>query len=248
MKSRRYFSIAALLLLTQAAFGQGHGGIICCNQLIDVGGDWVTADRNRCIDYMNESTSSRAKVCAHLIRGECAASSVDAGRPVADSLLALLLPSMAHAQGCVNSAGTPVGCGPTLDLSKMSPAAPTPMVCCPEAAALCEESSCKDDPASKGFVFASRPGTNIRSEPAASAPSVGVPPSGTRFLYTEFRRIGGQTWFYVENPGGGRKGWLSGEDAGCKRPSALPPRRPIKITPSDIPLAVPSSAQGGARG
>lgn len=239
-------SIAHLATPT-VALGQ-HGGIICCNQLIDVGGDWVTADRHGCIDYMNQSTASRAKVCAHLLRGECAAS-VDADDLGVDSLLALLLPATAHAQ-CVSSAGTPVGCGPSIDLTKMTPVI-RPTVCCPEAAEYCGENSCKDDPPAKGFVYndarASGMPVQIRGEPSAGASSVGTLPNGARLQYTEARRIGGQTWFHVKNPGG-QTGWLSGQDASCQRPYFPPPGKPVIVKPSGIPLATPSSAQAGARG
>ncbi len=227
MNREKYFSLALLLLVTTPAFGQGE--IICCNQLIDVGGDWDTSSRD-CIGYMNQSTVNRAKVCAHLLRGECPAS-VDAEAPVMDSLLALLLPATAHGQ-CVGSDGNIVGCGPSIDLSKMSPPPPRPTVCCPEAAALCGETSCKDDPAREGFVYVSaRRVPRLHSEPSADASIVGTPPNGVRLVYRQAVRVGGQTWFHVEPPGGS-KGWLSGEDAGCKRPSDIPPPKPINVRPS----------------
>lgn len=190
------------------AFGQGE--IICCNQLIQVGGDWATSRRD-CVDWMNQSTVNRAKVCAQLGKSGCGPS-VDAGRPASDSLLALLLPAAAHAQ-----------------------APSSPAICCAEAAALCGENSCKEDPAAQGFVYMDAQRVpQTRSEPSSDAPVVGRPPNGSRLRYREVVRRGGQTWFRVDVPRGAT-GWLAADDAGCKRPSAPPPGASLKIKPSDRP-------------
>jgi hypothetical protein len=262
------------------ALGQG-GQLICCNQLIDVGGNWDTASR-KCTEYMNQSTANRARVCAQLVKRECSLPAVDAGGPAVDTLLALLLPARAQAQSRVvvikdergyleslldglleTNPQPPVGCYKApfsvseihcrvQDVSGLGPAAP-PTVCCPEASALCDESSCKDDPAAQGFVYSDARGSGgpgqLRSEPSAVAPSVATVPNGARLQYTEFRRIGGQTWFYVKSPGGGA-GWLSANGASCQRPSVPPPPKPVDVKPSGTPPAASSNPGGnsGARG
>jgi hypothetical protein len=273
------YTFIAYGLAPTAALGQG-GQLICCNQLIDVGGDWDTASR-RCTEYMNESTASRAKVCSQLIKGECSLPAVDTRGPAVDTLLALLLPASAQAQthvvvmkdergfgerlldglldsgpqppvGCYRAAwGNEIHCR-VQNVSGLGPP-PPPTVCCPEAAALCEQDSCKDDPPAQGFVHSDARATGVpgqlRSEPSVAAPSVGTVPNGARLQYTEFRRVGGHTWFHVKNPGGGA-GWLSADGASCERPSAPPPRRPLNVKPSGTPGAATSNPGGnsGARG
>jgi hypothetical protein len=225
---------AAMMLLVCAPALAQH--IYCCNQLVDVGGSWRGANRAvDCFEYMRRSTSNRDKVCGHVVNG-CRPAVYD-DEPGPSELVLLLLPAAAaHAQV-------------RIDAGKLwrDVEARTSPVCCPEAAAQCGEDSCKDDPADEGFVYTDKP-TSVRSEASGAAAAVAQPPSGSRLLYREYRRVGGRTWFHVQTPGG-TSGWLSGDDAACTRPQAPPPPRPSKAIDSGKDVGKASSWDfGGARG
>jgi hypothetical protein len=198
----KYFSIALLLMLAQPALGQdGRGGLICCNHLIDVGGAWVTADRN-CLEYMQQYTTNRVKVCANPwianMARECAAN------PAPDAV-DTLLPAAAR-----ESAPT------------------SPVTCCEDVAALCGDNNCKDFPARFGNIYIDREGgAPLHSEPSRDAPVVATHPAGAhRVPYAEAVRVGGKTWFRIPAPSGsGLQGWVSSDDIRCKRGDLEHPRK-----------------------
>jgi hypothetical protein len=70
-----------------------QGEVICCNQILAVGGDWDTSNRD-CIGYMNQSTITRANVCRRL-----ACPVYGSAAEQADGLL----PATARAQGPTSS-------------------------------------------------------------------------------------------------------------------------------------------------
>ena len=119
----------------------------------------------------------------------------------------------------------------------------------PESSDKKDRSPCGPNPPDKGFVYyEDRSGDGkIYSEPSADSDSVGTPPNGIRLVYDQVTHKAGQRWYHVKHPGG-RSGWLPRYDAACERPTNPPPPKPDRVMDCDIPMANPSSAQGGARG
>jgi hypothetical protein len=122
--------------------------------------------------------------------------------------------------------------------SKTSPDAPTAK----------DQSPCGPNPPDKGFVYKNQRGDGtVHADPSADSEVVGTPPNGSRLMYDQVSESGGRRWYHV-NPPGGRAGWLPASDVSCDRPTAPLPPKPDRVTDCDIPLANPSSAQGGSRG
>jgi len=70
----------------------------------------------------------------------------------------------------------------------------------------------------------------------------------SRYIFRDVRTVNGETWYYVQNPGGG-SGWISSKNVGCTRPKAPPPSRPNKVVDSGVGVAKCAAAQtAGSRG
>jgi len=98
---------------------------------------------------------------------------------------------------------------------------------------------CPDDMPARGLVHYM--GGGVYAEPSYSSPVIGQPPLGMRVVYEErATMIGGEIWFRVRVPGMQGTAWVPGSEVACTRPAALPPARPIRVVPSDIPFAKPN--------
>jgi hypothetical protein len=177
-----------LLLLTTPVFGQGE--IICCNQLINAGGNWVTSSRD-CMGWMNQSTSNRRQVCDALA---CPAS-VKTAEPT-DA--ALSLPAAPRAQ---------------------APASPL-LCCDDVAALCNVTSCIDSPAATGHIYVKGYTSPVINSEPSARSPVVDVTlRDGSRYWYREAVRRGGQTWFHIGGREGAKR-WVSGGYVSCTPPTS----------------------------
>jgi hypothetical protein len=111
-----------------------------------------------------------------------------------------------------------------------------------------DQSPCGKNPPDKGFVYYKDRSSEraIHAEPSADSESVGKPPNGIRLMYDQVIESGGRRWYHVRQPSG-PPGWLPSYDVSCERPTNPPPPKPDRVMDCDIPLAEPSSAQGGSR-
>jgi hypothetical protein len=116
----------------------------------------------------------------------------------------------------------------------------------------------------RGFTYG---GGDVHSGPSSDSPVVGDLPNGSRVLYTDTTIVDGDTWYRVNQPGGG-SGWIPESQTYPTRPQNLPPPPPgihlpdgrvVGRNPPSIPsnpefpnqsgLATTSSAQtSGSRG
>lgn len=91
---------------------------------------------------------------------------------------------------------------------------------CPAASSACNSPNgrhCGGSVPESGTIYSS--GGGLHSEPSSNSPAVGKTTSGSRLRYTKTTRVGGQTWYYIDQPGSANDGWAPGSGVSCTRPS-----------------------------